>query len=56
MIGHLGGAGVTDVRVVLPHDDPGGAAVAIEVCEELVERVGHVTVAQAAEGAPQQLD
>ena len=43
---HLGGARVADVRVVRPHDDARGAAVAVQVRDQLVERVGHVTVAQ----------
>ena len=44
-VGHLGGARVAHVRVVRPHDHPGGAAVAVQVRDELVERVRHVPVA-----------
>lgn len=38
--GHVGGAGVADVRVVLLHHGPSGSVVA----DEPVEGVGHVAV------------
>ena len=44
--GHLGGTRVADVRVVLPDDHAARPAVAVEMGDELVERVRHVTVAQ----------
>ena len=43
---HLGEPGVADVRVVLPDDDAARRAVTIQVGHEVVERVGHVPVAE----------
>ncbi len=39
-------AGVADVRVVCPDDHPAGALVTVEVDHQLIQRVGHVAVAQ----------
>ena len=43
---HLGAARVAEVRVVRPHDRALVAAVAVEVRQQPVERLGHVAVAQ----------
>ena len=47
---HLRSPRVADVRVVLPDDQLGGAAVSLEMSDQRVERVAHVHVAQIPRG------